>query len=493
MLTQDAIDRERLKTAPAGRHVIEGKLADNENGETIDSISPIDGSVLSPLANGGEREIGLAVASARRAFEDGRWSRQPPKARKKTMIRIAELLESLALEFAVLGARENGTEIGVAYYAEPLGAAETFRYYAEAIDKRYGEIAPTGDERLGLIHRDPIGVIGAIVPWNFPLMLAAWKAAPALAAGNSVVIKPSETASLLVMRLAEIALEAGLPEGVLNVVMGRGETAGAALALNGDVDVLTFTGSGAVGRRLLEYAARSNLKRVYLELGGKSPNIVFADADLDAAAEGAARAIFVNSGQVCIAGSRLLVEGSIEDAFLEKLAAQSARLKVGDPLDLGNTVGAVHSAAQLDKNLAFAKEAAETARLVAGGSRMLEETGGYYMAPTIFAGVTPDMRLAKEEVFGPVLGVTAFDGADEAIRIANDTPYGLAAGVWTSNLKNAHQMIRRIRAGAVHINCYGGVDNTMPIGGMKQSGNGYDKSLHALDKYVNLKSAWIAL
>lgn len=411
------------------------------------------------------------------------------------LTRLAELIERDALELAVLGVRDNGTEIGMALKAEPGSAAGTFRYYAEALDKVYGEIAPTADTVLGLIHREPVGVVGAIVPWNFPLMIGAWKLAPALAMGNSVVLKPAESASLTLLRLAELAAEAGLPEGVLNVVTGPGAVTGAALALSMDVDVLVFTGSGTTGRRLLEYAAQSNLKRVYLELGGKSPNIVFADTpDLDHAARVSAAGIFRNAGQVCVAGSRLLVDRSIHDAFVARMAEHAATMKVGDPLDLGSQIGAVHSETQLNAHLDFLREALdEGAELAGGGRRILRETGGWYMEPTIVTGVRPDQRLAQDEVFGPVLAVTPFDTEAEAVALANATRYGLAAGIWTGDLSRAHRMIRAVRAGVVHVNTYGGADATVPLGGVKQSGNGHDKSLHALEKYVDLKTAWIQL
>ncbi|RUX44775.1 aldehyde dehydrogenase family protein, partial [Mesorhizobium sp. M4A.F.Ca.ET.050.02.1.1] len=361
--------------------------------------------------------------------------------------------------------------------------------------KIYGEIAPTADNVLGLIHKEPLGVVGVIVPWNFPLMIGAWKIAPALAAGNSIVVKPPEIASLTLLRLAELAAEAGLPEGVFNVVTGRGAVAGEALGLHMDVDAIAFTGSGPVGRRLLDYSARSNLKRVFLELGGKSPNIVFADApDLRQAAVVSANGIFRNSGQVCVAGSRLLVQASIYDRFMDELLKATTKLKVGDPLDLGSDIGAVSSAEQLDKNLGFVTKAAEEgARLVTGGERILTETGGSYMAPTIFENVTRDMQLAREEVFGPVLGVMRFDTEEEAVSLANSTVYGLASAVWTSNLSTAHRMVRAINAGVVHVNTYGGADITVPLGGVKQSGFGRDKSLHAIEKYTDLKTAWIAL
>ncbi len=435
------------------------------------------------------------MASARAAFEDGRWAGQPPAARKKVLMRLAELIERESVSLAVLGVRDNGTEISMALKAEPGSAAGTFRYYAEAIDKVYGEIAPTAGNVLGLVHREPVGVVGAIVPWNFPLMIGAWKLAPALAAGNSVVLKPAETASLSLLRLAELASEAGLPDGVLNVVTGPGAVTGEVLALSMGVDVLVFTGSGATGRRLLEYSARSNLKRVFLELGGKSPNVVFADApDLAQAAKVAATAIFRNAGQVCVAGSRLLVEASVAGEFTEAVVEASRALRVGDPLALETQVGAVNSEEQLAKNLGFVARAREQGvELALGGRRALAETGGSYLEPTVLTGVRPDHEVFQSEVFGPVLAITKFEHEDEAVTLCNATEYGLAAGVWTSNLSRAHRMVRGIRAGVVHVNTYGGADGTVPLGGVKQSGNGHDKSLHALDKYTDLKTAWIQL
>lgn len=494
-MTQADIDRMRLQTVAPKGLFIGGQFAPASDGAAMDVVSPIDGQVFTQIAAGSARDVDRAVAAARASFESGKWSRAAPSERKKVLFRIAELIEKHALELAVLGVRDNGTEISMAIKAEPGSAAATFRYYAEAIDKVYGEIAPTAPNVLGLISREPVGVVAAIVPWNFPMMIAAWKIAPALAAGNSVVLKPAEVASLSLLRLAELCAEAGLPEGVLNVITGYGNIVGEALGLHMDVDAIVFTGSGGVGRRLLEYSARSNLKRCYLELGGKSPNVVFADTpDLDAAARTSAYGIFRNSGQVCVAGSRLIVEDSIHDEFVEKVAKIAAGLRVGDPLNLATESGAISSQVQMEKDLGFMRDAAaEGGRLETGGAQILQETGGYYLAPTVFSGITETMKLAQEEVFGPVLGVMRFSGEAEAIRLANSTVYGLASAVWTANLGRAHRMVRAIKAGVVHVNTYGGADGTVPLGGVRQSGNGHDKSLHALEKYTDLKTAWIQL
>jgi gamma-glutamyl-gamma-aminobutyraldehyde dehydrogenase len=494
-MKQADIEFRRAAPIAAQAHFIGGRAVPSRDGATLPTISPIDGRTLTELADGGAAEIDLAVAAARQVYEKGTWSRLSPAARKKTLLAFADLIDKHALELAVLGVRDNGTEIGMALRAEPMSAAATMRWYAEAIDKIYGEIAPTGPDTLALIYREPLGVIGAIVPWNFPLMIGAWKIAPALAAGNSVVVKPSEIASLTLLRLAELAAEAGLPEGVLNVVTGRGPAAGATLASHMDVDALVFTGSGSTGRRLLEASAQSNLKRVHLELGGKSANVVFADApNLAAAAKVSAHGIFRNAGQVCVAGSRLLVQRSIYENFIAEVAKVASAMRVGDPLKIETEIGAVASEAQLRRNLDFVAGAErEGARRVCGGERILEETGGSYMAPAIFADVAPTARLFQEEVFGPVLAATPFDDDADAIRLANATPYGLAAAVWTGNLSRAHRMVRAIRAGVVHVNTYGGTDVTVPLGGFGQSGFGRDKSLHAFDAYTDLKTAWIAL
>ena len=494
-MKQEHIDALRNQSIADQGLLIGGHWVPAASGQTLPVVSPIDGQTLCHLAAAGTEDVDRAVSNARQSFEQGVWSRMAPAERKKILHRIADQIEAHHAELAVLGVRDNGTEIAMAWKAEPGSAAGTFRYYAECVDKINGEIAPTPEGTLGLIHKEPVGVVGAIVPWNFPLMIGAWKIAPALAAGNSVVLKPSEDASLSLLRLGQLCLDAGLPAGVLNVVTGTGAAAGDALARHMDVDILTFTGSGPVGRRLLKASADSNLKRVYLELGGKSPNIVFSDApDLAQAAKVSAMGIYRNSGQVCVAGSRLLVQRPVHDEFVERLRSIAASLRVGDPLNVTTDIGAVCSQAQLARNQKAVQTAREQgARWRVGGEVIAPVAGGFYMAPALFDGVTPDMTLAREEVFGPVLAVLPFDDEAQAVRLANDSTYGLASAVWTGSLSRAHRMVRAIKAGVVHVNTYGGPDITVPLGGVRQSGNGHDKSMHAMDKYLDLKTAWIQL
>lgn len=490
-MDQSTIDHLGAKPVTAAAMLVDGHDVLAADGTTLDVVSPIDGATLTQLPDATEADVGRAVDAARKSFEAGVWSKMPPAARKKVLLKWAELIEARTLELAVLGVRDNGTEISMALKAEPSSAVGTIRYYAEAIDKVYGEIAPTASGTLGLIHREPVGVVGAIVPWNFPMMIGAWKIAPALAAGNSVVLKPAETASLSLIEMVRLAHEAGLPDGVLNIVTGTGHGAGQALARSPDVDVLVFTGSGNVGRKLLEYSAQSNLKRVFLELGGKSPHIVFDDCDdLDAAAEAVVGGIFRNAGQVCVAGSRLLVHATIHDRFIYAVKTKAEALRVGNPLRLDTQVGALNSRGHMETVLGMIEGAKS---IVTGGGQVLTGTGGNYMAPTIITDVAAADDLFTREVFGPVLTVTTFDNEAEAVRLANATDLGLAAGVWTPNLSRAHRMVGAIRAGVVHVNTYGGADGTVPLGGYKQSGNGHDKSLHAIDKFINTKTAWIKL
>ena len=490
-MRQEDLDMLRAMPVAAPAMIINGKSVMAETGATLDVVSPIDGALLTQIPNASEADVTIAVTSARRSFDSGVWSRTHPMVRKKVMLAWADLIEKHAIDLAVLGVRDNGTEISMAFKAEPMSAANTIRYYAEAIDKIYGEVAPTDPSTLAMILKEPIGVVGAIVPWNFPLMISAWKIAPAIAMGNSFVIKPSEVASLSVLRMVALAHEAGLPEGVLNVVTGAGPVSGHALAMSMDVDALAFTGSGSVGRQLMEAASKSNLKRVFLELGGKSPHIVFDDtADLDTAAEAVVTGIFRNSGQVCVAGSRLLVHDTIHDAFVEKIVGLTEKLRVGDPLDLSTQIGALSSEGHM---LRIQKALEGANSVVSGGIQILSETGGFYMAPTIVTDIDVDDRLFSEEVFGPVLTVSKFTDEIDAISQANASELGLASGVWTSNLGRAHRMVASLHTGVVHVNTYGGSDNTVPLGGYKQSGNGHDKSLHAIEKFINKKTAWIKL
>ncbi|MFO7338724.1 MAG: aldehyde dehydrogenase [Lysobacteraceae bacterium] len=488
---QAMADRLQIRT----RAFIDGRYVDAADGGTFECVSPIDGRVLGQVAACGAEDVERAVRAARRSFEAGTWSRARPVHRKKTLQKLAALIERHADELALLETLDMGKPIDDARKVDLAATVRCFGWTAEAIDKVYGEIAPTGLDELGLVTREPLGVVGAIVPWNFPLLMAAWKVAPALATGNSVVLKPSEKSPLSALRLAELVAEAGIPEGVFNVLPGTGQAAGEPLARHMDVDGLVFTGSTAVGKHLLRCAGESNMKRVYLECGGKSPNIVFADApDLDRAAEAAAVGIFYNQGEVCTAASRLLVERPIRDEFVARVVEAGRRMQPRHPLEPGAPMGALVDEGQTRRVLDYiARGQAEGARLALGGNRIAPVEGGCYVEPTVFDGVRPEHTIAREEIFGPVLAVIPFDDEAEAVRIANDTVYGLAAGVWTANLARAHRVARALRAGSVWVNYWDGGDMTAPFGGYKQSGNGRDKSLHAFDKYTEIKATWINL
>ncbi|WP_417547837.1 aldehyde dehydrogenase [Marinobacter segnicrescens] len=478
-----------------GRAYINGASQWAVSGETFPCISPVDGRQLAQVASCDQADAEQAVIAARQAFEQGGWSRLAPTERKRVLIRFAELIEANGDELALLETLDMGKPIAHSRAVDVPATARAIRWTAEAIDKVYGELAATPHDQIGMISREPVGVVAAIVPWNFPMIMASWKIAPALATGNSVILKPSEKSPLTAIRLAALAEEAGIPAGVFNVLPGFGHTVGKALALHMDVDCLVFTGSTNVAKQLMIYAGQSNMKRVWLEAGGKSPNIVFADApDLKKAAAEAASAIAFNQGEVCTAGSRLLVQESIRDEFVHMVCDALKSWHPGHPLDPATTCGAIVDQAQLDRVIGYISIGqAEGAKLVQGGKRIMEDTGGLFVEPTVFDGVLNPMRIASEEIFGPVLSVIGFNSVDEAITIANDSIYGLAAAVWTSNLNTAHKVARALRAGSVWINHYDGGDMTAPFGGFKQSGNGRDKSLHAFDKYTELKATWIAL
>ncbi len=474
---------------------IDGKFAAAASGKTFDCVSPIDGKVLTQVAAGDQEDVDRAVKAARAAFEDGRWANLAPARRKKVMLRWAELLEQHATELALLETLDMGKPIGDSSRIDIPAVINCIRWYAEAADKVYDEIAPTGADAVAMMVREPLGIIGAVVPWNFPLLMAAWKMGPALATGNSMIIKPTEQSPLTMIRAAELASEAGLPDGVLNVVPGFGETAGQALGRHMDVDAVAFTGSGEVGKLFMKYAGESNMKRVSLECGGKTPNIIMADApDLDAAATAAAWGIFFNQGEVCNAGSRLLVEDKVKDQVIEKVMQVAKTLRVGDPLDPATQMGAMVDSTQMERVLGYIEKGqSEGAKITLGGQRIMAESGGYYIEPTVFDGVRNDMTIAQEEIFGPVLSTITFADAEEAIKVGNDTIYGLAAAVWTSDIKKAHRAAKALRAGSVWVNCFDAGDMTTPFGGFKQSGFGRDKSLHAMEKYTEVKTVWIDL
>lgn len=481
---------------PRNNLLVEGEWTEAESGDRFPAINPSNGSEITTVAAGDAADIDRAVASGRRAFEDGRWAHLSPRDRGQTLIRLAELIDAHGEELQLLETLDVGKPVRYSRRVDVQQAIATYSWYGEAADKLYDEIAPTSHNALGLITREPIGVVGAVTPWNFPLMINAWKLAPALVAGNSVVLKPAEQGTLSALRLAELALEAGIPPGVLNVVPGMGETAGRALGLHNGVDGVTFTGSTEVGKMFLRYAGESNMKRVSAETGGKTPNIIFADApDLDFAVGAVGFSIFWNTGEMCIAGSRLMVERPIYDEVVNRVAELSGSWMPGDPLDPATKAGPIVDAAQLDRVTGYIERGRdEGARLVSGGNRAFTDSGGFFVEPTVFADVRNDMSIAQDEIFGPVLSIIPFDDQDDALRIANDTRYGLSAAVWTSNLGRAHTMARSLQAGTVWINNFDTSDITAPFGGYKESGfGGKDKSLHALGKYTNTKTTWINL
>ncbi len=478
-----------------GRAFVGGKRVAAVAGETFNCVSPIDGRTIGQVARGREADINAAVASARRAFDDGRWARQAPAARKRTLLRFAEKILAAKEELALLETLDMGKPIKYSQSVDVPSAARCIAWYAEAVDKIYDEIAPTPHTALALITREPMGVIGAVVPWNYPMIMAAWKLGPALAAGNSVVLKPSEKSPLTALRLAELALEAGLPEGVFNVVPGFGHEAGEALALHMEVDAIGFTGSTRVGRKMLEYAGRSNLKRVYNELGGKSAFVVFPDFDdIARAAKTVAGSMFFNQGESCNAPSRVFVHESVADEFVKIVAAETPGYQPGDPLNATTEMGALVDDTQLRTVLGYIEAGrSEGARIAVGGQQVRAETGGYFVEPTVFEGVDNNMRIAREEIFGPVLATIKFKDVDDGVAKANATVYGLAAAVWTRDVSKAHRVARAVKAGTVWVNTYNLYDPALPFGGFKESGFGRDQGKDALEKYTQTKSVWVNL
>jgi 4-guanidinobutyraldehyde dehydrogenase/NAD-dependent aldehyde dehydrogenase len=477
-----------------GRAFINGQYVDALSGATRPTINPATGVELTAVASCGAEDAELAVASAREVFERGTWSQMSPMDRKMVMIRWAELIGENAEELALLECLDVGKPISDTTNIDVPSAMRTIRWTGEAIDKVYDEVAPTPPGSMALVQRLPLGVVAAIVPWNFPLTTTAWKLAPSIATGNSVILKPASQTPLSALFIARLASEAGLPDGVLQVLPGPGGSLGKHLATHMDIDGLTFTGSTEVGKLLMQYSGQSNLKRTFLELGGKSPNIVFADANLEKAAHMAALAVFWNGGQTCTAGSRLIVQDSILDRFVEMVVDKAAGWVPGDPLDSTTCMGPMIDAGQCQTVADYVDIGRnEGAELVYGGNRVRQDSGGHYFEPSVFAGVNNNMRIAQEEIFGPVMSVIGFSDADEAVQIANDSIYGLAGAVWSNNINTAHTVAAAVRVGTMGINNYFGGDMTVPFGGFKQSGNGRDKSLHALHDYTELKTTWLEL
>ena len=493
-MLQDIDWHGRAKAAKLpNRPFIDGAFVDSRSGETFPCIYPGDGRTLIDMASCNADDVDAAVVSARRAFEAGTWSRMAPADRRRILLRFSELILENREELALLESLNVGKPITNAYNGDVVSAATCIAWYAEAIDKVYGEVAATAHDMTAMVVREPLGVVAAVVPWNYPMSMAAWKLGPALATGNSVILKPAEQSPFTALRFGELAIEAGMPKGVLNVVPGLGETAGRALGLHMDVDCIGFTGSTEVGKLFMQYSGQSNIKRIGLELGGKSPQVVLADCDdLDAAAAGIAAGIFANTGQVCNAGSRLIVDEAVRDELLQKIADKAAGYVPGDPLDPATKMGSVVSQEQMDRVLGYIDAGrAEGAQAMIGGGRVRTDSGGFFVEPTIFDGVRNDMTIAREEIFGPVLSAITVKGFDEAMEVANDTIYGLAGAVWTGSVRNAHRAAKAIRAGVVWVNCFDKGSMAAPFGGFKQSGFGRDKSLHAMDKYTDLKAVWI--
>lgn len=484
------ITKEEVKIKP-GKLFINGKWVDSVSGRTFDTINPATEEVITSIAEGDKADIDLAVTAARKAFEEGPWRKIDARDRGKILLKIMELIEKSKDKLALLETLDNGKPISETTNADLPLVIDCLLYYAGWADKIHGETIPVRGEFFNYTIREPVGVVGQIIPWNFPLLMAVWKIAPALACGNTVVLKPAEQTPLTALRLGEICQEAGLPDGVLNIVPGYGPTAGAALAEHMDVDKIAFTGEYTTGRIIMQ-AASKNLKRVSLELGGKSPNIVFADSDIDSAVNGAMTGIFFNQGEVCCAGSRLFLEKSIHDEFVEKLSDKASSLRVGNPEDASTQMGAQVSKEQFDKILGYIDSGKrEGAKLVTGGERCGKR--GYFVKPTIFDAVDNNMKIAREEIFGPVVSAITFDDVSDMVRQCNSSIYGLAAAVWTRDIKKAHRLARDLKAGTIWVNTYNTFDAASPFGGFKQSGFGRELGIHALELYTQVKSVWINL
>ena len=495
MLTRDEWVRRAAAPVARTRLWIDGDFVDAASGATFECVNPRDGVAFARVAEGDAPDVDRAVGAARRAFESGAWREAAPAHRKSVMLRWAALVREHAHELALLETLNVGKPISNSVTVDVEYAATNLQWYAETIDKMYGEVAPVPRDSLTIIEREPLGVVGAVVPWNYPLIISSWKVGAALAAGNSVVLKPAEQSPLSALLLAELATRAGLPDGCLNVVTGFGPTAGAALGRHMDVDKLAFTGSTEVGKFFLRYAAESNAKPVSLELGGKTPHVVLRDCpDLDAAASAIAWGVFYNSGQTCHAGTRLVVDRTIEDELLERISGVAAGLQPGDPLEPSTTMGTIVDRVQLERVLGYIEAGrSEGAEVHIGGRQAHPVQGGCYVEPTVFRKVRPGMRIEREEIFGPVLSSVAVEDVDAAVRVANDTPYGLGAAVWTRDLSRAHTVARALRAGTVWVNTFDRSSIVTPFGGFKQSGTGRDRSMHSIEGYTNLKTTWIQL
>ena len=476
-----------------GNIFIDGKSSPAASGKTFEDYSPTLNKVIGEIASGDQIDIDRAVASAKKAFDSGVWSEMNPRDKKAIMLKWAELLNEHRDELALLETLDVGKPISDSLAVDTRNSARVIQWYAETIDKTYDEIAPAPKNSLAMITREPLGVIGAIVPWNYPMSITSWKLGPALAMGNSIVVKPAENSSLTAIRMAELAIAAGLPEGVFNVVPGLGAEAGSALAKHMDVAKIAFTGSGPTGRKMLQYAAESNMKQVSLELGGKSPQVVLADCkNLKLAAETIGWAIYYNAGQTCNASSRVIVETSVKEELFSHLKDFAQKFIVGDPLDPNTQMGPIVSKAQRDRvNTYLDLIGQDGEQLICGGEKATGDN--LFIQPTLVTKVSNQSRIAREEIFGPVLvAIEAKDDA-EALAIANDTEYGLAASVWTDNVAKAHKFARKLRAGTVWVNTFDALDVITPFGGFGASGTGRDKSLHALDAYSALKTTWVDL